>query len=125
MGSFPRVDRGRDEDREVAHFPEPIGGAIRTGQRILISLRCRAHGARSPLRDCDIDVVSATTWSPGAFLFDEVQRLVPTASRFVSPISPRLRLIRGDWSRQQGSEWGQKAAMNSTLKCESRAPSPI
>ena len=46
MGSFPRATRGRDEDRQWAHFPEPLGGETRTGQRSLVRLRCRAHRAR-------------------------------------------------------------------------------
>ena len=45
MGSFPRATRGRDEDRQWAHFPEPLGGETRTGQRSLVRLRCRAHRA--------------------------------------------------------------------------------
>ena len=35
MGSFPGTTRGRDEHRQWAHFPEPLGGETSTGNGLI------------------------------------------------------------------------------------------
>ena len=95
--------RGRDEHRQWAHFPEPLGEETSTGQRSLVRLRCRARRARScRSRPTNCSASRGYVVERGALALAVHGQRTAAPLEISSPLSPRLGSIREEWSGHQG-----------------------